>query len=143
MPRRSLLGAAALIALAFAATGCGRQVDVAPPESQSAACAALALPDTVAGAGRRPSSGGDATAAWGEPPITLRCGVAPPAALTPTSQLIDVDGIGWLPIEGSGGAGFVTVDWPSEQAPTYVEVLVPAAYAPGEVLADISPALLG
>ena len=143
MPRRPLLGAFALIALTLAATGCGRQVDVTPPESQSTACADLALPDTVAGAGRRPSSGGDATAAWGEPPITLRCGVARPAGLTPTAQLVGVNGIGWLPIEGSGGSGFVAVDWPSQQAPTYVEVLVPAAYAPGEVLADISPALLG
>ena len=114
---------------------------MAPPESPAAACGSLSLPESVAGAGRRPSTGGDATAAWGEPPITLRCGVARPAALTPTSQLIDVDGIGWLPIEGSGGSAFVAVDWPTAQDPAYVEVIVPAAYAPGEILAVLSAAL--
>ena len=114
---------------------------MAPPESAATSCGSLALPDTVAGAARRPTSGGDGTAAWGEPPITLRCGVARPAALTATSQLLDVDGVGWLPIEASGGAAFIAVDWPSETAPAYIEVVVPEAYAPGEVLADVSTAL--
>ena len=121
--------------------GCGRQVDVAPPESSSAACAQLTVPDTVSGAAKRPTTGGSSTAAWGEPPITLRCGVNRPAALTPTSALVDINGVGWLPLEGSGGAGFVAVDWPSGTAPTYIEVVVPDAYSPGEVLADITAAL--
>lgn len=137
----------AAIALALVAglpvSACGRQVDVPAPESPAPACASIAFPDAVAGAGRRPT-GEDGTAAWGEPPITARCGVPRPAALTPTSQLLDVDGVGWLPIEGQGGSAFVAVDWPSRQAPVYVEVIVPDAYAdPADVLADISPALAG
>ena len=116
---------------------------MAPPESPAPACSSISYPETVAGAGRRPTTQ-EGTAAWGEPPITLRCGVPRPSALVPTSPLIDVDGIGWLPIEGQGGSAFVAVDWPSEQAPVYVEVIVPAAYAaPADVLADISPALPG
>ncbi|MGI9195950.1 MAG: DUF3515 family protein [Candidatus Nanopelagicales bacterium] len=133
----------AALAFALPVAACGRQVDVAPPESPSTACASVTYPETVAGAGRRPTTQ-EGTAAWGEPPITLRCGVPRPTALAPTSQLIDVDGVDWLPIQGQGGAAFVAVDWPSEQAPAYVEVIVPGAYAaPADVLADISPALRG
>jgi hypothetical protein len=121
--------------------GCGRQVDVPAPESLATPCAKVDLPATVSGAGLRPTSE-PGTAAWGEPPITYRCGVARPAALTATSRLIEVDGVGWLPIEGAGGTGFIAVTWPSESAPVYVEVLVPEEYAaPADVLADLSPAL--
>ena len=65
-----------------------------------------------------------------------------PAALAPTSKLLDVGGIGWLPIEGTGGTGFIAVTWPAESEPVYVEVLVPEEYAaPADVLIDISAAL--
>ena len=121
--------------------GCGRQVDVPAPDAPDAQCAAVALPDTVAGAGLRPTPTAG-TAAWGEPPITYRCGVSRPAALAPTSKLLDVAGIGWLPIEGTGGTGFIAVTWPSQPDPVYVEVLVPDDYAaPADVLIDISASL--
>lgn len=83
------------------------------------------------------------TAAWGEPPITLRCGVERPAALTASAQLITVNGTSWLPIEAQGGMVFVSTDWPSAASPVYVEITVPAAYSP-EVnsLADLSPAFV-
>lgn len=122
---------------------CGRQVGVAPPDSPAPACAAVRLPETVAGAGLRPT-GEDGTAAWGEPPITWRCGVARPAALQPTSTLLDVDGVGWLPIAGQGGSAFIAVDWPTTESPVYVEVVVPDAYdSPGSILAEVSDALTG
>ena len=137
MTRRVALVACVVALLA----GCGRQVSVAPPESQAPDCAAVQLPETVDGAGARPTAE-TGTAAWGEPPITWRCGVARPSALQPTSPLIDVGGIGWLPIEGQGGSAFIAVDWPTKERPVYVEVIVPDAYAsPGNVLADLSPAL--
>jgi hypothetical protein len=135
------LAAVCAAACTLLVVGCGRQVDVAPPESASAACADVSLPPTVSGAGLRPTSA-PGTAAWGEPPITYRCGVVRPAALTPAAPLIEVDGVGWLPVEGIGGTGFIAVTWPTEASPVYVEVLVPDAYAaPADVLADLSPAL--
>jgi hypothetical protein len=68
--------------------------------------------------------------------------VSRPTALTSTSRLLDVSGVGWLPLEGVGGAGFIAVTWPSTSDPVYVEVLVPEAYsAPADVLIDISAAL--
>ena len=137
MTRRVALVACAIAVLA----SCGRQVSVAPPESPAPQCATVRLPEAVNGAGARPTPDAG-TAAWGEPPITWRCGVPRPAALQPTSALIDVGDIGWLPIEGQGGSAFIAVDWPSKAAPVYVEVVVPDAYdSPGNVLADLSPAL--
>ncbi|MFZ9987961.1 MAG: DUF3515 family protein [Candidatus Nanopelagicales bacterium] len=142
--RLRLSAASALIATAvgtFALAACGRQVSVPPPESRADICAQVALPASIAGAGSRPTSEPD-TAAWGEPPITYRCGVSRPAALDPTSKLLEVSGIGWLPLEASGGTAFIAVTWPSSSPPVYVEVLVPDAYAaPADVLADLSPAL--
>lgn len=130
-----------ILAVALLLAGCGRQVDVPAPDAQAAPCAAVTLPSTVAGAGLRPTTE-PGTAAWGEPPITYRCGVMRPAALTPTSRLLDVSGVSWLPLEGVGGTGFIAVSWPSASDPVYVEVLVPAAYsAPADVLIDVSAAL--
>jgi hypothetical protein len=144
MPSRTPLAVAALgLAASVALVGCGRQVSVPAPESAAPACAEVPLPATVSGAGLRPTTE-PGTAAWGEPPITYRCGVSRPAALAPTSRLLDVGGIGWLPLEGAGGTGFIAVTWPTESAPVYVEVLVPDDYAaPADVLIDISAALGG
>jgi hypothetical protein len=136
-----LIRAAAALAATTVLAACGRQVDVPPPDSASGACESVVLPATVSGAGLRPTVAAG-TAAWGEPPITYRCGVARPGALTSTSRLLEVSGVGWLPIEGAGGTGFIAVTWPSAAAPVYVEVLVPQEYAaPADVLADLSPAL--
>lgn len=133
--------AALTIPLAIGVTACGRQVAVPAPDTPAEACTGVSLPATIAGAGSRPTVE-PGTAAWGEPPITYRCGVGRPSALDATSALIEVSGIGWLPLEGSGGTGFIAVNWPTREAPVYVEVLVPEEYAaPADVLADLSPAL--
>ena len=130
-----------ILVLTAVLAACGRQVVVPPPESPAAVCSRVTVPVTLDGAGLRPTPETD-TAAWGEPPITYRCGVSRPASLSPSSRLLEVSGIGWLPLEGSGGTGFIAVTWPSQEAPVYVEVLVPEAYAaPANVLADLSPAL--
>ncbi|WP_116948184.1 DUF3515 domain-containing protein [Jiangella endophytica] len=144
MPRRPHLTLGAIL-LATGLAGCGYgAVDVTPhePEPGSAGvCAALqdALPDTVDDAVRRdvdPSS--EYVAAWGQPPIVLRCGVAMPASYRPDAQLYDVDGVGWLADEGEGGTFFTAVD-----REVLVEVAVPDDYAPeANVLADLATAIL-
>lgn len=141
MPSRTSLAVASTLAAIALVSGCGRQVAVPPPDVQASACDGITIPATVSGAGLRPTTE-PGTAAWGEPPITYRCGVGRPGALAPTSRLLDVGGIGWLPIEGTGGTGFIAVTWPAESEPIYVEVLVPEEYAaPADVLIDISAAL--
>jgi hypothetical protein len=126
---------------ALVVTGCGRQVAVPAPDTPAQACASVLLPSVVAGAGMRPTTE-SGTAAWGEPPITYRCGVQRPPAFNSSSKLLDVSGVAWLPLEASGGTAFIAVTWPTPDNPVFVEVLVPEDYsAPADVLADLSPAL--
>ncbi len=119
--------------LVLTAAGCGSAATVEPgPTASAPVCAEVlrALPDELSGAERR-STNSQATAAWGDPPITLRCGVTPPG---PTTDRC-------IAVTGGDGA---SVDWvvaplgttPEDtwQFTTYgrvpaIEVTVPAAYA--------------
>ena len=64
--------------------------------------------------------------AWGQPPVELICGVPRPAALVPGSsaQLIGINGVYWLPVQGKHETVWTTVD----RAP-YIQVSVPSSYA--------------
>ncbi len=128
-------------------------VAVAAPEpaSQRAAaeCAALteAVPQTVADENRR-STDPDSplTAAWGDPPITLRCAVPEPEILVPGSKTYDptameayINGVAWLQEKTSDGYRFTAA-----QREVYVEVDVPSAYNSQEPapLVDLSLAVI-
>ena len=138
-----LLRAAPLAVLVLATAACSSGVEVPLPDpvpSGAAAftCASLhsGLPDHVDGQGVTASTPVSSwTSAWGDPAITLRCGVPTPAALKPDSQLLVVDGVSWLPEQLTAGYRFTTVD-----REVNVEVVVPAKYNPeADALADISP----
>jgi hypothetical protein len=76
-------------------------------------------------------------AAWGQPPIILRCGVSPPTGLDPSLAVLDVSGVGWRSLDGEGGTFFYTDD-----RAAVVEVAVPDDYAPeAEVLVDLAEAV--
>ena len=143
--RRPTAGVPAVVgAVAVASTlllsACAAPVAVPPAAAPPAACAALAaeLPKRLAGQDRRTTEpDSTSTAAWGDPPISLRCGVDRPAAYQPTSELVAIDTIDWLPEPLSGGVRFTTIG-----RSTGVEVTVPNAYAPeASVLAELSPAV--
>ena len=68
------------------------------------------------------------TAAWGDPPIVLRCGVPRPAELTPTSTLVEVEGVSWYPEELSAGYRFTSTGREAN-----VEVTVPAPTGPRSI----------
>ena len=93
----------------------------------AAACAALveALPDEVdPGVERREVTGdGTRTAAWGDPPVTLECGVEPPER---AEQPIVVNGVGWTTRDI--GPGF---RWTTYGRSVYAAVTVPDAYENG------------
>ena len=99
MHGRSRLSAAAGLLLA-ALAGCTRGGDEpdlsAAPGGGTPACAALVarVPGTVLDRARStPQAAG--VAAWGDPPIVLRCGVDAPAG--PTSDpCLTVQGVDWL-----------------------------------------------
>jgi hypothetical protein len=128
-------------ALASVLSGCGQgPVTVDPPRpagTAKAACRALVgdLPASVAGVDARTIDPPDApAAAWGDPPITLRCGVTRPRALTPTSACVEVNGVGWFAEEATRGTIFTTIG-----RTTYVEVTVPQEYDPAaEPLVDLA-----
>jgi hypothetical protein len=131
----------------FLLAGCGRQVEVAPAPNPPALCTTLSsfVPENLEGIGRRPTTPeSPSTAAWGEPPIVLRCGVPRPAALTETSVLLDIDGVTWFPEPLAAGTAFTTTGWPPEPAasPVFVEVRIPDEYpAPAALLTGLAPAL--
>jgi hypothetical protein len=120
-------------------------VEVPPvtPEAD-ASCPALmaALPLELAGEPSRAVQSDTPYAyAWGEPPIVLVCGVDRPAALEPTSPLIQINGVNWL-VDTSDPD---TVVWTAVDRPVYVQVTVSAdtdsapVTALGPVIGDTLP----
>ena len=101
---------------------------VPAPEATSPDCAALvaALPEGIDADGgpldRRPiaAPAPAGTAAWGEPPVVLRCGLGRPAELTVSSRLLAVSGVQFLGIPGPGATSWVVVD-----RPVYVALTLP------------------
>ena len=134
------------VVVPLAVSGCDLDAVRVPVPSPDAATARWCgrlhdrLPGRLHAAPRRsthPAS--PLVAAWGSPAIALRCGVPRPRALTPTSELAVVDGLGWLPEPPGRPVRFTAVG-----PPAYVEVSVPPAYAPpGEVLGALGPAIHG
>ncbi|MGH4024922.1 MAG: DUF3515 domain-containing protein [Pseudonocardiaceae bacterium] len=75
-------------------------------------------------------------AAWGEPPVVLRCGLGRPAALTPTARLLDISGVQFLTLpdpdppgaarSATGGPdGTAARSWVAVDRPVYVVVSLP------------------
>jgi Protein of unknown function (DUF3515) len=131
----------ALIALTV--TACGRSVTVQPltiaSQETRNACAALIadVPERIsAGSQWRVEPDPTSTAAWGSPPVVLRCGdeVAPPQ---PTDQLLEVDGVQWLLTPLTQGDQYSTV-----QRSPGVLISVPSAFAPtAAVIAELTPSV--
>ena len=114
----------------------------APSASPVAAAActrmAAALPDEVRGQSRRtvePTS--DRTAAWGDPPIVLTCGVPRPPQLQPETTLLTVDGVDWFVQPLTRGTRFT-----STGPVAYVQVEVPEDYtSASDALVDLNAAV--
>lgn len=77
------------------------------------------------------------TAAFGDPPVALRCGVPRPDALSATSDLVTVEGIDWFPEELTGGWLLTTVGRTAD-----IEITVPDELGPApSVAADLAPTI--
>lgn len=128
------IAAAALLLLA----GCaGDEVTVTgwqQPAEAVEPCVAILddAPELVADQEPRPASA-DHALAWGDPAIILRCGVAEPADLEPTSPCHQIGEIGWFAEEGSRGTVFTTIGREFS-----VSVEVPEDYEPqADALVDL------
>lgn len=152
MPRGQPLRRSAaplLTALALGAgvlAACAQPVEVAAPGSPApdvlAACSEFttSLPAELSTVGERrevtPES--ELTAAYGDPPVGVRCGVAAPNVLEPTSTLVTVEGIDWLPEELTGGWRLTSVGRTAN-----VEITVPAEQGPApSVAADLASTIV-
>jgi Protein of unknown function (DUF3515) len=110
-------------------------VKVAPPPALPAAaqraCQELiaALPTDLGDLPARPvDSPSPYVAAWGEPAVTLRCGVPRPPSFIATADVQQINGVSWF-AERRGP----TTAWTAVDRPVYVEVLAPAADASAPV----------
>lgn len=123
-------------------TACAGPVEVADPTPGPATadvCAAVLahLPKTVLDQQRREVRPGRLTAAYGDPPITIACGVALPESAANDTRCFEVNGVGWFAEEGQGGWLFTTIG--REAA---VQVGVPSKYAPeANALVDVAASI--
>ncbi len=149
--RRRVLGVLAVAVLA----GCSAPVNLAPgPHASDPVCAEVlqAAPGVLAD-GEERSITSQATAAWGEPPVTLRCGVEVPGPSTERCITVESgdSSVDWLALEGddelvpeharqeSGAWTFITYG----RVPA-VEVVVPAERGsdqPTAVLVELASAV--
>jgi hypothetical protein len=123
---------------------CARPVEVVVPASPASevatACAAFttALPAALSTVGERrdvtPES--TLTAAYGDPPVGVRCGVPDPR-IPASSSLVTVDGIDWLPEELTAGWRLTSLGRAAN-----VEITVPTEQGPApSVAADLAPTI--
>ncbi len=125
--------------------GCARPVAVEPPPTAPpdvvALCTAFgaALPQELSTVGERREVTPDSplTAAYGDPPVGVRCGVPEPGALTADALLVTVDDIDWFAEELSAGWRLTTVG----RTPA-IEITVDEVHGPApSVAADLTAAI--
>ena len=124
---------------------CSRPVEVpvtaSPEPAVATACASFtaALPTELPTVGERrevtPQS--DLTAAYGDPPVGVRCGVPDPTGPGADPTVVTVDGIDWLAQELTGGWRLTSVGRTAN-----VEITVPTEQGPApSVAADLAPTI--
>lgn len=141
-----MLSAAALILAAGTVAGCGGDtVGVVSfpvdPGARSQCRALLAdLPHRVAGQDRRTVDGSSYAAAWGDPPIVLRCGPQLLPGKPQSDPCLTRNGIGWTVPPGQLDDMGSRVDMSLSHRGLHLSVRVPAEYrpnGPSEVMADL------
>lgn len=124
-------------------SGCAAAVEVAPGQAAAdPACADVMAAvhqglDRLGDRDRRDTTS-QSTAAWGDPPVVLRCGVTSPAPTT--DACLTVDGVDWVLRETGGTLSYTTYG----RQPA-VEVVLPTTDPAGTdvVLGELGPAVSG
>jgi Protein of unknown function (DUF3515) len=108
-------------------------------------CANLvaALPATVDSASRRDvEPAGAPAAAWGDPAIVLRCGVAMPESFDEFATCQETDGVGWfIPEEQMTGEGESITMTTIDRAVNIEVTLPPEHWPPANAMVDLGPAI--
>lgn len=146
--RGALTGLVAVAALVLAACATPVTVDPAPQASDPVCAEVLrVLPNTLADQERRTTTS-QASRAWGDPPITLRCGVEVPGPTTDRCLAVtgpDGDSVDWVMTE-LGADEAIEAGWTFTtygRSPA-VEIVLPVEFAgedPTEVLTSLGAAV--
>ena len=146
-PAPGSTGAVVVSALLLLA-GCSGPVSLDAPRltgRDASACRALigALPDKVADLPRTEADAGAGYgAAWGDPPIELRCGVQRPEGLDAVAQCQTVNGVDWYIPESQQSGRPQPITMTTVGRAQYVEVRIPADYfPPATTMVDLGPAV--
>ncbi len=113
--------------------------------SDARACSSLVarLPSHVDGQPRRkvaPARG--SSAAWGDPPIVLRCGVPRPRGLDRFATCQEANGVGWWIPEKQITGRPTDITMTTVGRAQYVQVRLPVDYfPPAAAMADLAPAI--
>ena len=115
--------------------------------SAEEACQSLGfrLPETLAGRSARDvvgSDGGSApsgTAAWGDPPLVVTCGVDRPARLNAASEVVETGGVQVFVERRDDGGDRVTV----VDRPVYVQLDAPPEISAGDAVQGLAEAVVG
>ena len=111
--------------------------------STARSCTALleALPSSVSDQkARQVHDAGGYAAAWGDPPIVLRCGVQRPAAMDRFASCQVVNGVGWFIPESQSSDAPVTLT--TMDRAVFVQVRIPRDYfPPAATMVDLGPAV--
>lgn len=138
---RGVVASAALVVLTSCGTGPVEIDSAARSDADAAACRELLadLPATVADQDAREVSPDDALgAAWGDPAITLTCGVEQPAEFDEFSTCIQADEVGWYVPDDQLLDESVDVTMTAVGYRPRVRVEVPSSYRPEGVAAAMS-----
>lgn len=134
-----VLATAAVVLSGCSGDGLPAVTVTAAPTPAAAACVRFheALPDDLGDDLPRRDTVPDepSVAAYGDPPVVVRCGVPPNTTYEPGDPLIDIDGVDWFP-EERGEA----VVWSLPKAFVNVEVTVPKPWT-GDRLARLAAAV--
>ena len=128
--------------------GCGA-VDLTAPDVSGAdrrACLSLVddLPRRLAEQQRRETEGSPLGAAWGDPPIVLRCGVGTPEDYEQFSPCQRVNGVDWFVPEEQVADQDADVLLTTIGRKPNVEVAIPSEYRPPDsVMVDLAQAIKG
>jgi len=142
------MGAVVCSAALLLQAGCSDTVSVnAPPlkRADARSCRALlrALPASVDGQSRRTvADQGGYAAAWGDPPIVLRCGVPKPAGLDKFATCQVVNGVGWFIPEDQSQGNPVDITMTTVGRSQNVQVFLPSNYfPPANAMVDLASAV--
>ena len=138
-----------LLCLALLLAGCGKEPVSIPTLRLTAAdrarCQRLtdALPDSVAGQGKRKTQPAEALGgAWGDPAIVARCGVEVPADFSRSAGCQEADGVGWFIPDSQVEDQSADVVMSTAGYRPVLQVTVPATYrpdGPAAVMVELAP----